>query len=132
MSADRTNRSSPRRHAIRHLAPLGLCGLLALTLPLAAWAQSKPAAPLSDRIEQRLQQLGNNPLTFTSSEFAAFRARIADCWVVPKGVRDLPNNMRVTVQVKFATDGSLAEPPKVLNPIPIRCLPWQQRVRPRR
>jgi hypothetical protein len=47
---------------MRHLAPLGPCGLLALTLPLAAWAQSKPAAPLNDRIEQRLQQLGNSEM----------------------------------------------------------------------
>jgi hypothetical protein len=122
---------------MRPIASFGLRGLVALAalVPQVAWAQSKPGTPLSEQIEQRLQQMrkpqqsgtnsqpgsapqiGINPLMLTSSELDAFRARIADCWDVPKGVRDL-TNMRVTVHVKFAKDGSLAEPPKVLNSSP--------------
>src|SRR5215471_10022404 len=121
---------------MRRLAPFGLCGLLAFAAiaPRAASAQSQPSPPLADQVEQRLQQMrkaqqpGNNPqprkdpqpadpLMLTSSELDMLRGRIADCWVVPKDARR-QGNLRPTVQVKFAKDGSLAEPPKVLNASP--------------
>jgi hypothetical protein len=109
---------------MRRLAPFGLCGLFALTLPLAAWAQSKPTVPLDDQAEQRLQQLRNaqkprdtsGPPTLAPSEMQALIKRLAEYWQVPEGVR--LRNVVVMVQVKFARDGSLAEPPTVVNSSP--------------
>ena len=113
---------------MRRLAPFDLCGLLALVAMAAqaASAQSQPV-PLGDQVEQRLQQLRkaqqpgndpqrNNPLMLTSSELATLRNRLAECWDAPKSVRR--SNLVVTVKVKFAKDGSLAEPPKVVNANP--------------
>jgi tetratricopeptide (TPR) repeat protein len=82
------------------------------------------AAPLADQIEQRLQRLHGaqkpstpNPNMLTASEVQALIKRISECWQVPKGVRNRPD-LRVTVRVKLTKDGSLAEPPKVLNSNP--------------
>jgi hypothetical protein len=93
--------------------------------PNVASAQSNPAAPLGDQLEQRLQQLRDaqkprnipDSSTLTASEMQALKKRFADCWDVPEGVRNVPN-LIVTVHVKLAKDGSLAEPPKVLNSNP--------------
>jgi hypothetical protein len=121
------------RGDMRRFAVFGLCGLLALILPLVAWAQSKPAsepaskpaATLGEQVEQRLQKLRDpqkprntpDPNTLTPSEMQALIKRFADCWDVPVEVRNVPN-LHVTVEVKLAKDGSLAEPPKVLNSNP--------------
>jgi len=43
--------------------------------------------------------------------------RLAECWAAPAAAYRA-SNLVVTVQMKFATDGSLAEPPKVLNSSP--------------
>jgi hypothetical protein len=110
---------------MKRLATFGLCGLLALILPLVAWAQSKPAASLGDLVEQRLQQLRGaqkplntpDPNTLTAFDMQALRKRLAECWQVPEEVRNVPN-LLVRVHVKLAKDGSLAEPPKVLNSNP--------------
>jgi len=121
---------------MRRLAPFGLCGLLAFAAiaPRAASAQSQPSPPLADQVEQRLQQMrkaqqpGNDPqprkdpqpadpLMLTSSELDALRNRLAACWDPPKALRAAPSVI-VSVEVKFAKDGSLAEPPKVLNSNP--------------
>jgi tetratricopeptide (TPR) repeat protein len=97
--------------------------------PNVASAQSNPATPLSDqleqRVEQRLQQLRDAPKPrnspapsmLTESEMQALIRRLADCWDVPKAVLNGPD-LIVTIQVKLAKDGSLAEPPKVLNSNP--------------
>ena len=58
-----------------------------------------------------------DPNTLTASEWQALTKRVRDCWQVPVRVRDVPN-LSVTVQVKLARDGSLAEQPKVLNSNP--------------
>jgi hypothetical protein len=110
---------------MRRFATFGLCGLLALILPLVAWAQSKPAAPLSDQVEQRLQKLRDaqkprntpDPNRLTASEMQALTRRLAECWQVPEGVRNV-TNLDVTILVKLAKDGSVAEPPKVLDSNP--------------
>jgi len=110
---------------MRRFASLRLCGLLASFIPLAAWAQSQPTAPLADQVEQRLQRLRaaqppqntSDPNTLTASDLQALAKRLAECWQVPEGVRNAPN-LHVAVHVKFARDGSLAEPPKVINSNP--------------
>ena len=110
---------------MRRFAIFGLCGLLALILPLVAWAQSKPAATLGEQVEQRLQKLRDaqkprntpDPNTLTPSWMQPLIKRLADCWDLPVGLRNVPN-LHVTVEVKLAKDGSLAEPPKVLNSNP--------------
>ncbi len=110
------------------LARFGTWAVVALVLPLAACAQSKPADSLGDEAEQRLaqtreaQQPANPPQPgelnrFTAAELQALRKRLAECWDLPPPVRNIPN-LVVSVQMKFAPDGSLAEPPKILNSNP--------------
>ena len=77
----------------------GLCGFLASALPLAAWAQSPANSP-----------------TLTQGEMRALMNRLAACWAPPAAYN--VSNLVVTVQVKFARDGSLAAPPKILNSNP--------------
>ena len=86
---------------MRRLACFGLC-LVVLILPLAAWAQSKPTTPS-----------GTLP-TLTSSETQRLMDRLAACWAAPAAAYKV-SNLAVTLRVKFARDGSLTEPPKVLN-----------------
>jgi colicin import membrane protein len=97
----------------------GLCGVLALALPPAAWAQAQPPS-LSDQIEQRLQQMrkpqqpGGGPPVLAGSELNQLMNRLRECWAVPPALRDAAN-LAVTVHVKLAKDGALAEPPKVVD-----------------
>jgi len=83
---------------------------LAVMLSLALATRPSSAQP------REAQKPGNAPDSkeLTENEMQKLIARLADCWVVPKAVRDAPT-LIVTVRVKFAKDGSLAEPPKVLN-----------------
>ena len=93
--------------------------------PNVAPAQSTAATPLGDQVEQRLQQLRdaqksrNVPQsnTLTASDMQALTKRLAECWNVPEGLRKAAD-LVVTVHVKLTKDGSLAEPPKVLNSNP--------------
>jgi hypothetical protein len=103
---------------MRHVASFGLCGLLAPIVPLVAWAQSGPAGPVGEQVEQRQQKPRStpDPSTLTASEIQALRKRLTECWDVPVEVRNA--TLHVMVHMKFAKDGSLAEPPKVLNSNP--------------
>jgi len=94
---------------MRRFAWFGLC-LAALALPLAAWGQSKPTTPPGGQKPPSTQPM------LTSSEIQGLKGRIAGCWTVPKSM--YLSNVVVTVQVKFAKDGSLAEPPRVVNSSP--------------
>jgi hypothetical protein len=85
---------------MRRPVSIGLCGFLALALPLTAWAQSTPNSP-----------------TLTPGEMQALMDRLAACWAAPAAAYKT-SNLVVTVQMKFAKDGSLAEPPKILNSDP--------------
>ena len=100
-----------------------LCGFLAL--PLAAWGQSRPAAPPADQVEQRLKKLRDaqkprnapDSPTLTPGEMQALMNRLAECWAAPAAAYKV-SNLTVAVNVRLAKDGSLAEPPKVLNSNP--------------
>jgi hypothetical protein len=85
-------------------------------------AQSNPVPPLPEHLEQLLQRVredqkpgaASGPGTLTTTELLRLRNRFAACWNVPEGVRNAAD-LKVTVQLKLAKDGSLAGPPKVLN-----------------
>jgi hypothetical protein len=86
-----------------------LASMLSLTLA---------TTPGSAQIAKEGQKLGTaaGSTTLTASETQALIRRFADCWSAPTQLRDA--DLKVTVQLKFAKDGSLAEPPKVLNSNP--------------
>ena len=88
----------------------GLC-LVVLVLPHTAWAQSKPTTPPGGQMRPGAQP------TLTPSEIQALMNRLAACWAAPAAAYKA-TNLTVTLQVKFARDGALAEPPKVLNTNP--------------
>jgi hypothetical protein len=89
---------------MRRFAWLGLF-LVIIALSPTARGQSKPTTP------------PDTAPTLTSSEIQGLRNRLAACWGAPAAAYKA-TNLVVTLQVKFARDGSLAEPPKVLNSNP--------------
>lgn len=95
---------------MRRFTWLGLC-LVALFHPLAAWAQPKPTAPSGGQKPPGAQA------TLTPNETQRLMDRLAECWAPPANAYRA-SNLVVTVRMKFTRDGSLAEPPKVLNSSP--------------
>jgi Tfp pilus assembly protein PilF len=89
--------------------------------PKVASAQLNPVLPPSELMEQLLKQsdevekpgTASGSTTLTASETRRLISRFASCWYVPTELRNA--DLKVTVQLKLAKDGSLTEPPKVLN-----------------
>jgi len=98
------------------LARLGLSGLLALTtlIPHAAWAQATQQAPPAGPSPQRSPPLFVPFDAATLKTIDTLRHRLTGCWDVPPAVRKAPS-MNIIVRIKLERDGSLAEPPAVVN-----------------
>ena len=97
---------------MRKLASVaGMAACLAVAVALRAFADDE----LTRRIEDRLAHLPPAPPASPSGTWSnQLISRLAQCWDVPPDIAKA-HQLTVSIRISLKSDGSLAEPPVVIN-----------------